>query len=157
MFLQAEAEFYKNIGLFVVFFKCVPENEQTNLKLRIFFDEAISSSKIEGEILERESVRSSICKEFGVEYKNTAYSSKERGIGKLMWYNFSNFAEELSEKTLQQMNGLLWDMDRKPFRTSSMNIVSGRVDDPHIHFQAPPADRIEVEMKQFCRWFNHSN
>ena len=156
-FWRYETEFFENVGLFVGCFESISEEDQMDLKLRILLDEAISSSKIEGEVLERSSVQSSLCKEFGLNSDTMNASPQERGIGKLMRYNFQNFAEPISEEMLQRMNGLLWDVDGKPFRSGAMNVVSGRVDKPHIHFQAPPAERITREMKQFCFWFNNSN
>lgn len=157
LFWHYEASFFKNTGLFIGFFETISEEEQMNLKLRIMLDEAIASSKIEGEILERESVQSSICKEFGLKNDTLIKTPQERGIGKLMRYNFLNFNKPLSKNVLQQMNGLLWDVLEKPFRNTAINVVSGRIDEPNIHFQAPPADRIAHEIKQFCAWFNHSS
>ena len=157
LFWKYEADFFKNAGLLIGFFESMNEEAQADLKLRIMLDEAISTSKIEGEILERSSVQSSICRELGLKNDTTAKTPQERGIGKLMRYNFLNFNEPLSESMLQRMNGLLWDVDAKPFRTQAMNIVSGRIDNPSIHFQAPPADRIEQEMKRYCAWFNSCN
>lgn len=156
LFLQQEDEFYRNSGLFVGSFKCVSEENQESIKLQIILNEAMSSSKIEGEVLERESVRSSICNEFGFADKTTIYSAKERGIGKLMAYNFYHYDNALSGEALQQMNGLLWNNEKNPFRTHAMKIISGRIDNPTIHFLAPPAEKLDSEINVFCDWFNAS-
>ena len=38
----------------------------------------------------------------------------------------------------------------------SMQVVSGRLDRPTIHFEAPPSRQIRAEMETFITWFNHS-
>ena len=38
-----------------------------------------------------------------------------------------------------------------------MQIVSGRIDRPKVHFEAPPSSRVAVEMARFCRWFNDTS
>jgi Fic family protein len=35
-----------------------------------------------------------------------------------------------------------------------MQVVSGRIDRPTVHFEAPPSDRLPAEMARFLRWFN---
>ena len=106
--------------------------------------------------MQRESVQSSICKEFGLDYKNIVGTQQERGLGKLMMYNHLNFNKNLTVDALQQMNGLLWNKGKNPFRTEGMKVVSGRIDNPNIHFQAPPAHLVAEEIVKFCDWFNAS-
>ena len=38
--------------------------------------------------------------------------------------------------------------------TGPMEVVSGPVGKEHIHFQAPPAKRLDAEMQAFLGWFN---
>ena len=35
-----------------------------------------------------------------------------------------------------------------------MQVVSGRIDKPTVHFEAPPRDILETELQHFIRWFN---
>jgi Fic family protein len=35
-----------------------------------------------------------------------------------------------------------------------MQVVSGRLDRPKVHFEAPPSSAVPAEMARFCRWFN---
>jgi Fic family protein len=37
-----------------------------------------------------------------------------------------------------------------------MQVVSGSVVNPIVHFEAPPSDRIQSEMNAFIRWFNET-
>jgi Fic family protein len=38
-----------------------------------------------------------------------------------------------------------------------MQVVSGRIDRPKVHFEAPPASFVAAEMARFCRWFNDTS
>lgn len=41
-----------------------------------------------------------------------------------------------------------------------MQVVSGKIDKPTVHFEAPTSNEIQAEMEQFNNWFNeihHSN
>ena len=37
-----------------------------------------------------------------------------------------------------------------------MQVVSGRIDRPTVHFQAPDRAILDVKLDQFMAWFNHS-
>jgi Fic family protein len=37
-----------------------------------------------------------------------------------------------------------------------MQVVSGRVDAPTVHFEAPPSNQVPSEMKRFLAWFNQT-
>lgn len=37
-----------------------------------------------------------------------------------------------------------------------MQVVSGRLDKPKVHFEAPPRDTLAAKLDQFIGWFNHS-
>lgn len=38
-----------------------------------------------------------------------------------------------------------------------MRVMSGRVDKPTIHFEAPPRSQLETELDRFFNWFNTSH
>jgi len=37
-----------------------------------------------------------------------------------------------------------------------MQVVSGAIHAPKVHFEAPPSARVPREMERFCRWFNET-
>lgn len=37
-----------------------------------------------------------------------------------------------------------------------MQVVSGRIDEPRVHFEAPPSSRVASEMKRFLEWFGRT-
>jgi Fic family protein len=38
-----------------------------------------------------------------------------------------------------------------------MQVVSGPLHDPKIHFEAPPSAAIQAEMERFIQWFNRTS
>jgi Fic family protein len=74
----------------------------------------------------------------------------------------NGFREPLSEETLFAWHRMLlggstdlrvggWRVGGDP-----MQVVSGRIDHPTVHFEAPPANRVPAEMGRFIKWFNES-
>lgn len=73
------------------------------------------------------------------------------------------YAEPLTDQFLfdwqkMLMNGLRDLADIGSYRTHSdpMQIVSGALHAPRVHFEAPPFDRVPKEMVQSIAWFNDS-
>jgi Fic family protein len=56
------------------------------------------------------------------------------------------------------MQGRMGLKDTGRIRTSDdpMQIVSGPIHDPKVHFEAPPSGRVPAEMERFLKWFNGS-
>ena len=40
------------------------------------------------------------------------------------------------------------------FLADAIQVVSGPIHKPTVHFEAPPSSHVPDEMKQFIRWFN---
>src|SRR3546814_7267924 len=57
------------------------------------------------------------------------------------------------------MNGRRDLADIGAYRTHAdpMQIVSGTLHAPRVHFEAPPSDRVPEEMTRFIAWFNESS
>ncbi|MBP6104367.1 MAG: Fic family protein [Gammaproteobacteria bacterium] len=127
--------------------------------------EALHTSEIEGELLDPQALRSSIQRELGIVTNTTIIRDpKVLGISKLMVLARETFAEPLSKEQLFEWHVLLlsdpfvwgrieigtWRSGHEP-----MQIVSadgwGR---DKVHFEAPPAARVDQEMERFIEWFN---
>lgn len=154
-----EKEFIHQTGIFVGTVKHI--NNLNDLKIELVSEEAIQTSKIEGELLNRESVQSSIRKNFGLKAEKKKITDTESGISELMVDLYSNFDLKISHKTLYEWNSLILygkkDLNTK-YRTDEepMQIISGPVHRPKVHFEAPPCARVKEEMDQFIKWFNSS-
>lgn len=157
-----ENEYTKESGISFGVMRHLSKKDQDKLRIEIICNEALKTSEIEGEFLDRDSLQSSICKEFGVgeKYLHGNIKPEEAGIAMMMKDLYTSFNSPLTNETLcawhdKLLNGRT-DLERGKYRTSNddMRIVSGRIDKPKIHFVAPPASKIPREMDQFINWFN---
>ena len=158
---RLEQLFLLQSGEFVGAFKHIAPDEKERLKIELISEEAIKTSEIEGEILNRNSVQSSLRHQFGLEPLTPGIHPAERGISELMADLYRNFAKPLDEATLFAWHKMLLSGDRKidvigGYRThpAPMQVVSGPDYKRSIHFEAPPSPRMSSEMKRFIAWFN---
>ncbi len=156
-----ETQFIYDSGILLGAYKHIGDDERTSLTIEIMSDEALKTSEIEGEILNRESIQSSIRRNFGLSTINRKANPAENGIAEMMVDLYNNFNKHLTHKMLfnwhsMLMNGRRDIKDIGRYRTGDepMLVVSGSVDSPKIHFQAPESKRLKTEMKNFIEWFN---
>ncbi|MEM9479755.1 MAG: Fic family protein [Verrucomicrobiota bacterium] len=159
-----EARFLREGGEIVGSFSHLDSDSSTQLRVELLTDEAESTSRIEGEILDRASVQSSLQKEFGMKLDHPRSTSQsERGIAELMKDCFQTHSETLTHEVLHRwhaklMKGQLEDNLLGKYRKSKtpMQIISGDPFDPEIHFEAPPSSIVFSQMEEFINWFNAS-
>jgi Fic family protein len=156
-----ENKFLLQSGELIGACKHVGTDDQATLKIELISDEAVKTSEIEGEILNRESVQSSLRQQFGLGAERPGVKPAERGISKMMVDLYQNFATPLTDQMMFGWHALLLGGDKSinvvgGYRTHAdpMQIVSGADYKRIVHFEAPPADHIPDEMKQFIAWFN---
>ena len=126
--------------------------------------EAIGTSAIEGEILNRDSVKASIAKKFGfkdVEYKKINETT-DNLIEILIDAN-SNYNQDLTLERLFGWHNALFPkgysrwvkINIAEFRGKEMmQVVGGGIGKEKVHYEAPPRKNLEEEMKTFLEWFN---
>lgn len=156
-----EAEFLRRSGVHVGTFSHLETHEQEVLRAEMLSDEALLTSKIEGELLDRASLQSSIRQLFGLASDGRKSSPAEKGISELQVDVYRNFASTLDDDTLFRWHRMVVRGRRDlqmigAYRQHSgpMVIASGPVHDPVVHFEAPPSRRVPREMKRFIQWFN---
>ncbi|MEI6820036.1 MAG: Fic family protein [Verrucomicrobiota bacterium] len=156
-----EAEFLRRSGVHVGTFAHLETGEQESLRAEMLSDEALLTSKIEGELLDRDSLQSSIRRLFGLADDGRKASPAENGISELQVDVYRNFAAPLTRETLCEWHRMVmrgrWDLKSiGQYRQDeeSMRIVSGAIHDPVVHFEAPPSRQVPAEMKRFIEWFN---
>jgi len=159
-----ERQFLRFSGEFIGAFKHVRPDEQDALKIELISDEAVKTSQIEGEILDRDSVQSSLLQQFGLSADRRRVPPAERGIAEMMVDLYKNFGAPLTHQTLFAWHTMLMAGERRisaigRYRTHAepMQIVSGRVDNPEVHFEAPPSSKMKREMDAFVSWFNKTS
>lgn len=159
----AEQQFLLNGGTFVGAIKHLGEQERTQLIVEAMSTEALTTSQIEGEILDRASVQSSIQRRLGLAADKRRVRPAESGIAEMMVNIHNTFAAPLSDDMLFDWHRMLMagrrdltDVGR--YRTSAepMQIISGAIGAAKIHFEAPPSRKVPAEMKRFINWFNRT-
>lgn len=134
--------------------------------LQILTQEIVKSTEIEGEVLDKEQVRSSVARRLGLEISGLVNSERNvDGIVDLMLDAITNYDKELSKERLFSWHASLFPEGRSGMynikagswrddSTGPMQVVSGALGKEKVHYQAPPAETLEKEMQQFIRWFN---
>ncbi len=141
----------------------IHERETNKFNIELMSEEALKSSKIEGEFLDRDSVISSLLCQLGLapQYSDHHANDKEKGIAALMVDNYQTFDQPLTHDMMFKWHQCivgdkhyLHDIGR--YRTSKepMQVVSGYVHQLNIHFEAPPSVAVASEMEAFVHWFN---
>lgn len=158
---ERERRFLLQAGEFLGAVRHVGESDRDLLKIELLRDEALKTSEIEGEILDRASVQASLLQQFGLGVPNARVGAAERGIVEMTVDLYRSFAAPLSDKALFDWHGMLMGGNRNievvgGYRThaEAMQVVSGSTLKPVVHFEAPPSRAVPREMKVFLKWFN---
>jgi len=128
--------------------------------------DVVDSSKIEGEFLNPELVRSSIARKLGIE--SVEFLSIPRnidGIVDVLLDATQNYDKTLSEERLLGWHNSLFQtgysgytkIDVACYRSAGMKVVSGALGREKVHFEAPSPERVPNEMKLFLSWLNEQN
>lgn len=132
--------------------------------------EVVKSSAIEGTVFDPASVRSSIARRMGIQPSDNAASDRNvEGAVEMMLDATEQYAEPLTADRLFGWQSSLFPGGRNgihrvltgQWRTPEMDpmqVVSGpisrdRIRPKNIHFEAPAADRLAVEVERFLQWF----
>lgn len=158
----AEHAFLHRSGLFFGMSDHLDKQEHDGLKVELITSEAEKTSEIEGELLDRESLQSSIRRHFGLKTDNRRFGAAEAGIAEMMFDLYRDFSTPLDDATIfnwheKLMNGRR-DIEIGEYRLDPepMQIISGPFHKPKIHFEAPASELVKSEMREFMEWFNHS-
>lgn len=154
-----EKKFLLNLGSSFAYLSHISKTEQDQYIIEILSQEGLESSKIEGEILERGSLQSSIRRHFGLQAPKHRLG-KESGMAELLCSVYETYDKPLTHKMLWKWHSMLFkgwaEFDSGKYRShpEPMQIVSGRLDLPKVFFEAPPSKLIQSEMTKFINWFN---
>lgn len=131
--------------------------------------DAVKSNEIEGEVLDADQVRSSIARKLGMDIGALAPADRHiEGVVEMLLDATQNFSLPLSEDRLFGWQAALFPTGRSSlykiivgnWRDASkgpMQVVSGAMGREMVHFEAPSAERVPVEMEAFIQWFNQNN
>jgi Fic family protein len=160
----AEEQFLLGAGVAIGAVKHLGEDEHNQLLVEVLSGEAVTTSAIEGEVLNRASVQSSILRQLGLASPDKRrVMPAEQGIAEMMVDLYRSFSQPLSNQMLFGWHKMVTSgrkdlVDIGRYRTSRepMQIVSGPIGAPAVHFEAPPSKQVSAEMKRFVSWFNRT-
>lgn len=134
-------------------------------ELDALLQNVITSSAIEGEQLNVGSVRSSLAKRLGMA-SDERVTPRSEGLAELMLDATQQHQTPLTSERLMRWHSLLFpepsSLLANRIRVATlrgvepMQVVSGRIDRPVVHFEAPPRDGLEKQLEGFFYWFNTS-
>ncbi len=160
---RAEERFLLGAGALRGIVRHLDDADRDRLSVEAMCDEAITTSRIEGEILDRASVQSSLLRALGLHADRRRTKPPEDGIAEVMIDLYRRFADPLDEATLCAWHEMivrgrrdLHDVARYRTQGDPMQVISGRLDKPKVHFEAPPASVVADEMARFVDWFNRT-
>lgn len=126
--------------------------------------EALMTSAIEGEKLDPAGLRSSIARRLGLPTAGLPTPSRSvEGLVEMLIDATQRYERPLTLKRLHGWQAALFPTGRSGLHeikvgtlrgTQPMRIVSGPIDRERIHYEAPPRERLETEMRGFVEWFN---
>lgn len=140
--------------------------QRSEASLELLTGDLVKSWAIEGEELDAGEVRSSIARRLGLEVAGLPPASRAiEGVVEMMLDATGRFDAPLTTKRLCHWHQQLFPADRRSLErirvgqwrepeADPMQVVSGRVGHQRVHFEAPPAARLQTEMDAFLRWFN---
>ena len=128
--------------------------------------DVIDTSKIEGEFLNPEQVRSSIAQKLGIEgaeFVNTPRNIE--GIVDVLLDATQNYDKSFSYERLFGWHNSLFQtgysgpvkIDVGRFRSGGMKVISGAFGKEKVHFEAPASERVPPEMDLLMNWLNNEN
>ena len=135
-------------------------------QLSILTEDTVKSSAIEGETLDREQVRSSVARRLGMDAGGLNRADRDvEGVVEMMLDATEGYGQPLTPDRLFDWHAALFPTGRNrmgrikvgEWRDDSagpMQVVSGPIGRERVHFEAPPADRLDGEMRAFLDWFN---
>lgn len=133
--------------------------------LQALTEDVLKSSEIEGEVLDREQVRSSIARRLGMDIGGLVQADRNvEGVVEMMLDATQNYAQPLTAERLFDWHAALFPTGRSgmnritvgAWRTAEagpMQVVSGPIGRERVHYEAPASERLDADMSRFLDWF----
>ena len=158
-----EARFLHESGRRVGAWRHLADREQADLRIEWLSSEALDTSAIEGEILNRASVQSSIRRHFGLGVDPRRVSPAEAGVAEMAVDVYRTFGDPLDHEALWRWHGTL--MRERPWlavvggyreHPEPMQVVSGPDYNRTVHYEAPPSHAVMTEMNRYVAWYERT-
>jgi Fic family protein len=134
--------------------------------LQTLTEDVLKSSEIEGEVLDKEQVRSSIARRLGMDIGALAPVDRDvEGVVEMMLDATQNYRAPLTDERLFAWHAALFPTGRSGMTkiivgawrdeaSGPMQVVSGPIGREKVHYEAPAAARLDGEITAFIEWFN---
>jgi Fic family protein len=129
-------------------------------------EDVLTSSEIEGEILDKKQVRSSIARRLGMDVGALPAPDRNvEGVVEMMLDATQSYRGLLTSERLFSWHASLFPTGRSGMSkivvgawrnklSGPMQVISGPFGRETIHYEAPAAGRLDAEMTAFLKWFN---
>ncbi len=159
-----ESDFIHKAGTLYGTMKHMGEEDERSFTIQLMSEEAVKTSQIEGEIVDRESVQSSIQRQFGLKTPHKKIAPAEQGISEMMIDVYQTYDAPLEHNTLFRWHRMLTqgrqdlgDIGRYRTAEEPMQIVSNRLHKLDVHYEAPHSKAVKREMNALVKWFNKND
>lgn len=159
-----EDAFRENAGIMIGSMRHLGQEDRGEIVIELLSADALSTSAIEGEVLDRASVQSSLRRQLGMSAAPFRSRPAEAGIAEMMADLYRDPLAAISQERLFQwhrmvMNGRRDIADIGSYRRHDepMQIVSGAFGRQRVHFEAPPSDRLSAEMGRLLEWLERTS
>lgn len=139
---------------------------QEQAMLQVLSQDVLKTSEIEGELLNPQSVRSSLARRLGVDIGALVPADRHvEGVVDMVMDATRNFAQPLTAQRIMGWQAALfptgysglmpvqvgrWRDDAQ----GPMQVVSGPMHRQTVHYEAPPAAQLAQQVEYFLQWFN---
>jgi Fic family protein len=144
--------------------KLLDANADLQAQLEVLTKEGVATSAIEGEKFDPGSLRSSLARRLGLPTAGLPPATRSvDGLVEVLFDATRDFNEPLQLKRLHSWQAALFPTGRSGLHEirvgklrgdDPMQIVSGPIGRERVHYEAPPRERLDDEMKAFLAWFN---
>lgn len=131
----------------------------------ILLEEALTTSSIEGENLNRDSVRSSIARKLGLPYAGLPLDRSTDGLTEVLLDATQNHDSALTKERLFGWHAALFPTGYSGLHkivvgawrgSHPMQVMSGSIGREKIYYEAMPHDQVNAEMDRFLIWWKES-
>lgn len=151
------------IGALETISRSISDQEKTATLESVLSDDAMETSAIEGEMLRRSSVRSSIRRKLGLPMEQDDRDVRTDGLIAMLFDARNQIQKPLTLARLLSWHAALFPTGYSGLKKicvgeyrgqEEMQIVSGPLGKETVHYIALPHNRLKIEMEQFLEWVN---
>ena len=144
--------------------RLLDQDADLNAQVEVLTREGVATSAIEGESVDAGAVRSSLARRLGLPTAGLPPAPRHvEGLVDVMLDATREPARPLTLEQLCAWQAALFPTGRSGLHEirvgelrgdAPMQVVSGTIGRERVHYEAPPRERLDAEMRRFLAWFN---